>query len=269
MPIESIMKSSAHILIVRFLGAAFIASAMTARADSLTLNAANDTTLFETSAGNNLGGTTNFIAGNTAAGARNRALLRFDIAAQIPVNATINSVSLSLVDSSGSGSFAASTFSLYRVLGNWGEGTKTGNSGQAATAGEATWIYRSATNLTWSAPGAAAGGDYVPTASATNFISVGGVTNVWNSTPALVNDVQTWLGDSGTNFGWILISDGEGVLQSARRFASRENLLGRGPKLMVDFTPAAVPEPGALLLTGLGGVLVLLARVRRSRHSPK
>ncbi len=246
------------------LGASYLLPAITARADSLILNAASDTTLFATSPGNNLGGTTNFVVGTTAAGAPNRALLRFDIAGQIPANATINSVSLALVDASGAGGFTASTFGLYRLFSDWGEGTKVGNSGQAATAGEATWVYSFYTNTSWSTPGTAAGVDYASAPSATNFISVGGVTNTWASTPALVNDVQSWLDNTATNFGWIIVSDGEFTVQTARRFASRENLQGRGPKLFVDYTVAPVPEPATITLGLLGAAIVWGASRRRA-----
>lgn len=249
--------------------AAILLSAASVRADSLILNAANDTTLFATSAGNNLGGTTNFVVGTTATGAPNRGLLRFDIAGQIPANATINSASLVLFDSSSGSGFTASTFGLYRLLVGWGEGNKIGNNGQPATAGEATWVYSFYTNTSWSTPGAAAGVDFVSTPSATNFISVAGVTNTWSSTPTLVSDVQSWLDNTGTNFGWIIVSDGEFSAQTARRFSSRENLQGRGPKLFVDYTAAPVPEPATITLAILGGAMLLLKSARRHSHGTK
>lgn len=72
----------------------------------------------------------------------------------------------------------------------------------------------------WSNPG----GDFAPTPSASLTI-VGtkvGVPYTWLSTPALVADVQGWLGNASTNHGWLLLNTDETSSQTFRAFYSRE-----------------------------------------------
>ncbi len=232
------------------------------KADTISLTPLVDTTLFQTSPNNNLGGTPNFIAGTTSGGGRNRALLKFDIAGQLPANAVITSVSLTMVDVSNSSSFTPSTFNLHRVLVDWGEGNKTGNQGQPASAGEATWNARFFGMLLWTVPGAEAGSDFAVASSGATFIAVTGA-STFTSTPGLVTDVQSWLDDPTNNFGWMLLSDAESTLETSRRFGSSEDTLGRMPGLRIDFTP--VPEPGALALFTLAAAAFWEMRHRRKR----
>jgi hypothetical protein len=88
----------------------------------------------------------------------------------------------------------------------------------------------------------------------------------WGSTPALVADVQEWIDDPASNFGWILISDE--ATRSAKSYLSRE-AGSNGPRLTVQYTTpftAAVPMPAAayvILAAGLAAVAVAMARLRR------
>jgi hypothetical protein len=221
-------------------------------ASSVSLIPVADTTLFQFAPTNNLGGTVNLLGGTTMNGARNRPLIRFDVSA-IPAGSTIHSATLTLTDTSG-GSFQPSTFELHRLLVDWGEGGKTGNQGQPATTGEATWNSRFHSVTDWSAPGAVAGTDYAGAISGATLVSPVLGTNVYvfASTATMVADVQLWVDTPAANFGWILISDSEGTPQTSRRFASREDSLGRAPVLTVEFTP--VPEPATLALLAVGAL---------------
>jgi hypothetical protein len=255
----------------RFPSAGFLIAALAlwqsaaARADSLSLLPVADTTLFQFSPTNNLGGTVNLLGGTTMNGANNRPLLRFDLSS-LPAGATITDVTLTLTDLSG-GTFPASTFELHRVLVDWGEGDKTGNQGQPASTGEATWNSRLHNIADWAAPGGAAGTDYAAAISGATLISPALGTNVYTftSTASMVADAQLWFDTPGANFGWLLISDGEGTAQTSRRFASSEDTLGRAPVLLVEF--AAVPEPGTLALLS-GAALAMIYRSIRSRRQP-
>jgi hypothetical protein len=152
-----------------------------------------------------------------------RGLIRFDLAAQqIPSSAIIRSVTLTLtVVHVPGGSPADSTFDLHRVLVNWGEGAATGT-GRMAMAGEATWNHRLHPSTSWSALGAAAPGDFLSTVSGAKFIQgLGSYT--FSSTSNMVADVQQWLTNPATNFGWIVISESEATLRTVRRFGSRES----------------------------------------------
>lgn len=235
-----------------------------ATADNVSLLPVADTTLFQFAPTNNLGGTVNLLGGTTMNGARNRPLLRFDLAT-LPADATINSVTLTLTDISG-GTFQASNFELHRVLVDWGEGTKTGNQGQPASSGEATWNARFHSVTDWNAPGGNAGTDYASAVSGATLVSPALGTNVYQfgSTSSMVADVQLWRDTPGANFGWILISDSEGTPQTSRRFASREDALGRAPVLRVDFT--TVPEPGTVALLSVAVVGGIFFGIRSRRN---
>ena len=216
------------------LGACIALVAGQALAESVTLEPSKDNTLFEDSDGGLSNGSGDHIfAGRTVEPNNRRALLAFDIAGSIPAGASINSVGLVLNASrTTSGSQA---ISMHRVLADWGEGASnaTGQEGRGAnaTSGDATWLHRFSTSDLWSTQG----GDFSPAASATISVSGNG-TYTWSSTAALVADVQTWVDDSSSNFGWILIGN-ESTSKTAKRFDSRENSGSVRPKLTVDFTP--------------------------------
>ncbi len=192
-----------------------------------------DTTLSENFPSNNFGKLTFVNAGMTQNFTRNRGLFRFDIAAAIPPNSVITSVTLTLeVTHQPSAGYAFADFSLHRVLQPWGEGSgisSTNSSGTGegspATTNEATWLYRFAfTTNVWSAPGAGATNDYIPAASASQTIY--GTDNspyTFGSSAQMAADVQSWLVHPAENFGWILICDDNVDNFTARRFASRED----------------------------------------------
>jgi hypothetical protein len=192
-----------------------------ARADTIAnLAPAADTSLLESNPTNNLGKVVSIPAGTTAQG-RSRILLRFDLT-QLPANAAIISADLTIVAVNENAQHQSSTFGLNRLLRDWGEGTGTLNSGDPAKPSEATWTSRFHPSLLWSAPGGAASVDYVATASATQFVDALG-SYTFSSTPSMVGDVQGWVDNPGTNFGWILISQSEGTAFTVRRFAARED----------------------------------------------
>lgn len=200
-----------------------------------------DTALFETSPDNNLGGNTDVPSGTTSSGFKSRGLFKFDLAGQIPTNATVTNVSLTLKVTRTSNGASNSTFLVRRVLRDWGEGSKTSSTGQPATAGEATWNARFAPSTLWNNPGASLGVDYSSTISASKFVSgLGSYT--FTSTTALIADVQAWLNTPATNFGWLVLSQDEGVNSTARRFGSREDTTN-APVLVVQYTTSAPVPP--------------------------
>jgi hypothetical protein len=196
-----------------------------------------DTVLREDQVGDNFGGFNRLWVGTNGKSTPRdmRSLLEFDLSS-VPAGAVINSVTLTMrVTDSHS---VTSTFGLYRALADWGEGTKTGKGGATATSGEASWNNRLTGSAAWAAPGGQAGVDYNATASASRSISgTGSVT--WSSTSALVSDVQHWLTNPNQNYGWFIISGGEGVKQSVKRFASSEDTtVSYRPTLTIDYTLA-------------------------------
>jgi hypothetical protein len=97
----------------------------------------------------------------------------------------------------------------------------------------------------WTTPG----GDFAAEASAT--ASVGGAETVGEWTGArLASDVQQWIDNPATNFGWAILSAIEGTTQRAKRFHSSE-ADANGPRLTVVIESEAVePED----IDGSGGV---------------
>jgi hypothetical protein len=203
-----------------------------ALADTITNVPVADTTLFETAPDNNLGAGS-LAAGATRGGLRSRALLRFDLTG-IPANAVVNLAELRLnVVRSPSGS-VSSVFDLRRVLRAWGEGTGSGNNGRQARSGESSWHARLAPDTLWDTPGGMTGTDFSATVSASQEIG-GDAAAVFASAPELVGDVQAWVVNSATNFGWILVSESEANPLTALRFGSREDP-ANAPVLVVVFS---------------------------------
>ena len=171
-----------------------------------------------------------------AGGASRRILYKFDLTAQIPSNAIVTAASVNVtVVPNFPPSPQASTFDLRRLLEDW-------------TESEATWNSRMVTPVIvpWETPGAIGALDSVSTASSTIAVGTGSVqqTYTFASTTQLVADVQAWVANPGTNFGWLLISEGEAVLETARHFTcgrfSDTNVV---PMLMVTFTASSPPIP--------------------------
>ena len=235
-------------------------------AETISLQPMADTTLIEIAPDNNLGGADFFNAGTAGSGGgRNRALLFFDLDA-IPPGSIITGAELTLdiVRQPSSGQ-ENSLFSLRRVLQSWGEGAQvpadSGRPGQGApaTAGEGTWNHRFAPFSAWSQPGGQAGADFSTALSSTAFVTGLGEQVIFSSTPQMVADIQAWLDQSDSNFGWMLKTESEQLAKTARSFASRES--GFGPTLTVEFT--AVPEPSVLVLVGVS-LLCFVALRRRN-----
>ena len=219
------------------------------RADTIMLGASKDSTLINHSAGSVSNGTGTLIAGQTFARGPGaiRALLAFDVAASIPQGSTITGAELTLtVLQAGAGSDNDS-YALHPLEQDWGEGTSFATTGQGApsTTGDVTWIHPFFNNSFWTNPG----GDFRALSSATEKVGDSGPVT-WQSTSGLVADVQAWLDDPHSDFGWILIG-AESRFGSARQFASRESN-SNTPLLTITFT--SVPEPSSLLLLGLATI---------------
>lgn len=195
--------------------------------------------------------------GTTAGGFVRRALLRFDLRS-IPAEQLVVSVSLRLFETRSMDDHAVR---VHRLLAPWGEGPSDGGtvgSGAPAQAGDATWRWSSFGVTEW----AQRGGDFVAQASAATPVGSAPAAYTWASTPSLVADVQGWLDQPDSNFGWILIGAEPADARTAKRFDSRQGAVA--PQLWVVTSP--VPEASALAML-TAGLLVLLA-LPRSRRRP-
>jgi hypothetical protein len=216
-----------------------------------------DATVYEDGNGTNANGSGSYIftgrSESQNGSAERRALLVFPITESIPEGSTITSVSLELTLSrtiSGEQSVR-----LHRLLEDWSEGPSDppGQEGRGTTAmaGDVTWIHREFSESLWTTSGTS----FAQSASATLQVASEGSYS-YSSTPELVADVQGWLEDSSSNFGWVLVVDSP-ASGSAKRFNSRENPTAssrpkltityeavlEGPTASFSFTPTH-PRPG-------------------------
>jgi len=157
------------------------------------------------------------VTGNTTGFAERRALIRFDLST-LPAGAVVQAVTLRLfVTRSNSGSVP---IELHKLTSSWGEGTSTagsgGGAGGTATSGSATWTWRTYLATGWTN----LGGDFVAAPRAVTAVTGAGAAYDWSSS-AMVADVQSWLANPASNFGWLLL-DPNAVQGGAKRFASRE-----------------------------------------------
>ena len=210
--------------------------------ESVTLSPSKDNTLYESATGNlSNGAGSHLFAGKTAGGGIRRGLIAFELVGQIPAGSTVNGVTLNLFMSKTSA--GAKVVTLHRLLADWGEGssqaTRGEGGGASATDGDATWLHGIFDTAFWTEPG----GDFLQQSSASISVSGPG-SYTWGSAVLMVADVQGWLDDPSTNFGWLLVGD-EDSNGSAKRFDSKENSASENrATLIVEFTPP--PQPGSI-----------------------
>ncbi len=194
-----------------------------------TIQASADSYMNEGAKDTNYGGQTYIeVSSKPSAWGNARGILKFDLSS-IPSGSTITSVTLSLYLYSTRG--YDRTYCIHKVTKNWTESGVTWNK------------YDGTNNWTTS------GGDYEATASAT--VTAGAVWNIWVnwSSSTLVSDVQGFVNNPSTNFGWIIKDQTEGSSnQDWVRFYSKEYTeTTLRPKLAVtysgepDTTPPAAP----------------------------
>ena len=134
----------------------FNPSKLCAQNFDIILNATDDVTLYESSQGNiaNSKGQYIFI-GKTNNGDLRRTLIRFNLGTEIPSDATIDSVFLSL--SMNKTQNAAQDLRIYPVLGAWAEGSSDASAnegkGTSATENDPTWTYRVYPDTLWNNEG--------------------------------------------------------------------------------------------------------------------
>lgn len=190
---------------------------------------------------------------------RRRGLVAFDLQGVVPAGATITGATLTMTMVRAA-NFDNVDVGLHRVLRQWGEAGSVAPGGQGAGAnaalGDATWIHSEFDTASWTTPG----GDFDPVASAT--AGVGGLGAVMWSSVSLISDVQAWVDDPSSNYGWLLLAD-EASGVNAKAFATKEDFSASvRPTLTVTY----IPSPGAVALGALFGCHALTRR-RRARRA--
>jgi len=217
-------------------------------AEIVTFGASKDNTLIEKSDGSRSNGEgSHLFVGRTNQinDFRRRGIISFDIDGTIPIGSTINSVDLTL-HLSRTGDLSPQSIELHRLLADWGEGTsnsddptKPGGEGQGApsAANDATWLHTFNNSNSWAKPG----GDFSATESGAAIVSNLEGFFTWNSTAQMIADVQNWLDDPFTNFGWVLLGN-ESSSGTTRRFDTKENSEETfRPVLTIDYTLPSTP----------------------------
>ena len=174
-----------------------------------------------------------FFAGTTGTSFLRRGVIAFDIAGNIPAGSTVSAVTLRLHMSRTNFTAGPETIELHRLLADWGEATSdaTGNEGggAAAIAGDATWVHRFFNTDNWATPG----GDFSSTVSGVQ--TVAGIGDYTWTSAQMVLDVQSWLDDPSTDFGWLILGN-ETTTTTTKRFDTKEttNPANR-PVLIIDY----------------------------------
>jgi hypothetical protein len=181
--------------------------------------------------------------GSTNGNEPRRTLVRCDLTSELPSGATIASARLVMVVTRSRAEPDEAT--LHRVTSSWGEGTADSEtagegSGTEPDAGNATWVHREYPDVMWGSPG----GDFDVEPLATTLVlpppRAGTVEVSWGATEAMIADVQRWLDEPSSNFGWLILGD-DATRQTTKRVASRENEdEGLRPRLLIEYFP-----PGA------------------------
>src|SRR5262249_16313805 len=215
-----------------------------ASADTVQLNPSKDNTLYEPPTQDQLsnGQGQHFFVGTTGTGLKRRGLIAFDIAGNIPAGSAIQRAVLQLhMSRTTSGELEVD---LRPALIDWGEGASIASEeegkGAPAQMGDATWLHTFFDTQFWTN----IGGDFPSTVSANPPVSEIIVYSVDSSFyPALASDVQPWLDQPGTNFGWVVMLADESSPTTTKRFDTRENSTPAfQPVLTVTYSPTC-PSP--------------------------
>jgi len=227
------MATSVSACLVEHLEARQLLSAQT-----VTLGADHDTTIYDIGTGDTSNGAGEYlvVGGSGGLSAARRSLIHFDVAsAGIPEGATILDavLTLNLAQSVG----ATTVVSVHLAQKVWGESSSNaaGNEfdGAQAQAFDATWLFSSYDSTGW----ATAGGDFGGASASASVLSTGAYD--WTG-DGLVGDVQNWLDNPSTNFGWLLkSSELAGVIKG---FVSRDSTNATlRPKLEITYEDPVVP----------------------------
>lgn len=197
------------------------------------LGASQDTTIYAANPEASNGSGEFLLAGDGT-----RGLVRFDVGGgSIPDGSTIIDavLTMSLAGSHG----GAAAVSVHRVDTAWGESGSNApgdeSSGAPAQQFDATWQFAAYGGALWQGPG----GDFQGTSASTSVDGIGSYE--WFG-GGLIDDVQGWLDDSATNFGWLISLGGSGL----KSFVSKDGPdAGLAPTLEITYEEP--PEPPAFV----------------------
>jgi glucose/arabinose dehydrogenase len=237
-----IRRSNTWLIVTLVAAAIVLLSSRVSHGEVVTINVSADSFINSGSPANNAGGEGHVAIGTDNLGGVRRGLFRFDLRA-IPVGSTVTSAVFRLNMVFEPFGAVDSTYDLFELTADWGEGVKSGaggpggENGAPATAGECTWQSRRVGSENWKQPGA--GGDFRQPALTSVAVTTARQYE-WTS-PALVTVVQSWVNAQDSNFGLLMLSRSESTRKTAKRFGSREG--GRPATLVIGYeAPRIGPE---------------------------
>ncbi len=234
------MKYSSLITLVFAISSSYISAQTT-----VSLAAEKDNTIYEEDGNLSNGIGLYFIAGLTNNGDSRRGLLQYDLST-IPAGVTITNVNLKTYCYRTKDPASSAPVQMHRVLQDWGETTSTVPSkegkGTSASPGDATWTDNFFGASAWTT----AGGDYVPSISATVTATDDSPVD-WSSSQ-MITDVQGWLDGTAPNHGWIFIGD-EMSNGSVVWFYSRQGT-NNPPVLEISYDSSALCNSTTEILQG-------------------
>ena len=198
------------------------------------VDATLDTGFFDLAPDNNFGAHIHTPVGVANDESKQRSLFFFDVAAQIPAEATIINVEFEFdtTQQGGMQGQQGADYSLHRVITKWDEGTGETNIGEPTFDG-ASWNDAKA-GIPWNTPG----GDFDATSLGNVYVDApDGALGFQISSAELNAVIQDMLDNPAGNYGFIMKNIDEGLLGSASRVVSRESTGGAvaGTRLVIDY----------------------------------
>ena len=184
------------------------------RAQSDVVPATDEASVYEDESGNNAGADSEVCIGNQATTTTTRrAFVRY-VLPVTPAGTTVARVVLQVqqLRVRRTGGPLGATLEVRRAIANWVEGAGSGPSAGPCDGGS------DAPGVDWTAQPAVAAPSASATLPPTDDVSVVFDTDVGTGDDALIADVQAWLDNGATNFGWRLSvsSAGEATTNNAR-----------------------------------------------------
>lgn len=208
-------------------------------AESLSVEPAKDNTLFGFDDGSASSGAGQFLfcgqsGGQVGDPIQHRPVLAFDLS-DIPPGSNVTDVTLTLTLLQASPFGGTDSMTLHKLLADWGEGMSNsfGGSGVPAQTDDATWLHTFYPDQFWASPG----GDFAGAVSSSQNVSTTPGVYTWTATPQMIADVQQWVDDPDTNFGWIMMGN-EAQTFTAKKFFSSEAAADDRPSLTVEYEPS-------------------------------
>lgn len=236
------------------------------------VDATLDTAFMDVAPDNNFGAHTHTPVGVDNNGGKRRALFFYDVADQVPSEATITNVifKFDTTQQGGLQGQQGADYSLHRVTNDWDEGTGGTNIGEPTFDG-ASWNDAKA-GVPWNT----LGGDFDSSSLGSVYVDApDGALGFQITSAELTAAVQDMLNNPAGNYGFMLKNVDESLLGSASRVTSREGADGgsAGTRLLISYTaPTEVPPSDYNLLRGflIGGAFedVFTSDDMRMRFNP-